>query len=325
MKDKGLAAWLVAAAVRALFSVMQIFPVHWNLQTACVLAKIWARLMPRHRQRAIANLANAFPGQYSVRELARLADRCLESWTMFAVEAICLPRLISPYNWTRYIRLVNFNEALRVFLDSRGVIMVTGHYGSFELIGHLLSALDFPTAAVMRPLDNFYLNKFIVDSRRMQGLELLDKRGATQEAESKIKEGVLLGFIGDQDAGRKGIFVDFFGQPASTYKSIGLLAMTTNSPIVVGFARRRGRRAEYDVGVQRIIYPKEWANQPDPLRWITQTYTSAIEAFIREAPEQYLWIHRRWKSQPRTRANKTASPGVGDLDAHSLATAAAQQ
>ena len=111
----------------------------------------------------------------------------------------------------------------------------------------------------------------------------------------------LLAFVGDQDAGRKGIFVDFFGQPASTYKSIGLLAMAVECPIVVGYARRIKRFGRYEVGVQRVIQPHDWQTKADPLRWITQEYTRAIEEFVREAPEQYLWIHRRWKSQPRAR------------------------
>lgn len=294
-------AWLASIAVRAVFAVMQIFPLDWNLQTARILARGWAIIMPRHRQRALANLSAAYGNQLSAREISRLADRCLESVTMFAVEVICLPRLISPLTWSRYIELVNFNDALKLFLGGRGVILVTGHYGAFELIGHLLAALDFRTVAVMRPLDNPYLNRFIVESRRTHGLELLDKRGAASQAEELLREGALVGFIGDQDAGRKGIFVDFFGRPASTYKSIGLLAMATECPIVVGYARRRGDRARYDIGVQRVIYPREWKGEADPLTWITQTYTSAIEEFVRDDPAQYLWVHRRWKSKPRVR------------------------
>jgi KDO2-lipid IV(A) lauroyltransferase len=300
MKGSGPVAWLVYIGVRVVFAIMQVFPVDWNLRTARILARIWAIVMPRHHRRTVEHLQQAFGGEYSRPQVERMADRCLESVTMFAVEAICLPRLINAFTWGRYIQPVNFDEALRVFLDGRGAVLVTGHYGSFEVMGHLLAALGFDTVAVMRPLDNEYLNDFIVASRRTHGLTLLDKKGAAAEAEQRLRDGSLVGFIGDQDAGRKGMFVDFFGRPASTYKSIGLLAMAANVPIIVGYARRRGRVAQYDVGVQRIIHPHEWEHRDDPLRWITQEYTSAIETFVREAPEQYLWIHRRWKSQPRS-------------------------
>ncbi len=298
LKGDGPLARLTYVAVRLVFAIMQVFPIDWNLRTARWLARVWIRVSPRHRERAVEHLQHSLGDRVSPARIRRIADRSLESVTMFAVEAVCLPRLISAFTWGRHIQLVNFDEALRVFLDGRGAVLVTGHYGSFEVIGHLLAAIGFDTAAVMRPLDNAYLNEFIVSSRRTHGLTLLDKKGAAAEAEQRLRDGSLVAFIGDQDAGRKGMFVEFFGRPASTYKSIGLLAMSANVPIVVGFARRRGGIAQYDVGVQRVIYPQEWQRQDDPLRWITQTYTSAIEEFVREVPEQYLWIHRRWKSTP---------------------------
>lgn len=302
MKGFGLKAYLAYLGLRSVLALMQIFPIGWNLVTARLIARVWPLVFPRHRQRALAHLAAAYNGELSTRQLARLADECLASVTMFAVEAICLPRVVNQFTWSRFIELKNFDEAVKLMLNGKGAILVTGHYGSFELIGHLLACLGFRTAAVMRPLDNDYINRYLVESRRTHGLTLLDKKGAMESAESILRDGKLLAFIGDQDAGRKGTFVDFFHQPASTYKSIGLLAMTTGCPIIVGYCRRQGRRARYEIGVERIIQQHQWETQPDPLSWITQEYTTAIESFIRAAPDQYLWIHRRWKSKPRSRS-----------------------
>ena len=301
MQKSGPKARLVYVAVRVTFAIMQVFPINWNLRTARMLALLWAWLMPRHRDRAIAHLGAALGDEYSPEEIRRIAHRCLESVTMFAVEVVCLPRLINAFNWNRYVRLVNVEETLGLIVEGKSLILVTGHYGSFELMGHLFACLGLDVAAVMRPLDNVYLNRFVVQSRQIHGLTMLDKTGAMYRVRELLAGGTLLAFIADQDAGSKGLFVDFFGRPASTYKSIGLLAIATGSPIVVGYTRRRGSIARYEVGVQRVIHPHEWADKDDPLRWVTQTFTSAIEAFIREAPEQYLWIHRRWKSQPRKR------------------------
>ena len=297
----GPGAWLVYLGVRAAFAVMQTFPIDRNLRTARSLAYVWRWVMPRHFDRAADHLRAAYGDALSHTEVRRLAMRCLQSVVMFAVEVVCLPRLLRPNTWPRYIRPVDFSEALDVLLSGTGAILVTGHYGSFEVLGHLLSVLGFDVRAVMRPLDNVYLNRFIVSSRRSRGLRLLDKKGAMTAAADLLRGGALLAFIGDQDAGRKGIFVDFFDRPASAYKSIGLLAMTARVPIIVGYARRRSDVARYDVGVQRIIHPSEWEARADPLRFITQAYSSAIEATVRADPEQYLWIHRRWKSQPRAR------------------------
>ncbi len=310
MRTSGPTAWLAYAAVRAVFAVMQAFPVNWNLRTGRLLARLWMWAMPRHRDRAIAHLTASLGDDYTPAQIRRIARGCLESIAMFAVEAVCLPRLLNRATWPRFVRLVNFHETLRHIVEGQGLILVTGHYGSFEVMGHILACLGLDVVAIMRPLDNVYLNRFLVESRGTHGLTLLDKKGATADAEKRLGAGALLSFVGDQDAGRKGVFVDFFGQPASTYKSIGLLAMATKSPIVVGYARRRGNVARYDAVVERVIHPDEWADREDPLRWITQTYTAALESFIREAPDQYLWIHRRWKSKPRTRRRARSEGGV---------------
>jgi len=295
----GLTAWISYAAVRSAFCIMQMFPIEWNLRTARLLARFWMFVLPRHRNRAITHLKLAFGEQYTEAQYALMARQCLESWAMSAVEVACLPRIINRFNWSRHVRLADFLDVLDVITRGEGVILVTGHFGPFELVGHFLASLGFDMVAVMRPLDNVHLNRFLVQSRRIHGLKLLDKKGAMKESEAILQRGALLALVGDQDAGRKGMFVDFFGTPASTYKSIGLLAMQTGAPIVVGYARRLGHDAQYEIGATRIIRKSEWEDKDDPLRWITETYTHAIETFVRQAPEQYLWIHRRWKSQPR--------------------------
>jgi KDO2-lipid IV(A) lauroyltransferase len=241
----------------------------------------------------------ALGDQLSPEEITNVARRSLEQLAMFAVEFLAVPRVMREWTWRRRVRLHNMRDALRVLLDGRGALLLTGHFGNWELAGYLLAVLGFDVSAVMRPLDNVYLNRYVVRIRSGKGLSLIDKQGATSAAEEIIKRGGVLGFIADQNAGRKGMFVDFFGVKASTYKSIGLLAMTAEIPIIVGYAQRISQRFEYEVGVERIIQPDEWRDQPDPLRWITQEYTAAIEACVRRAPEQYLWIHRRWKSRPR--------------------------
>ena len=304
--DKGFAACLFYLFVRTVFAFMQIFPLDWNLRSARALARIWPRLMPRHRERAVEHLTQALGDVRTPAEIERLADLCLENVAMFGVEAACLPWLITASGWNRYVRLVNFEEALDAMLQGRGAILVSGHYGPFEVMGHVLAALGFDVVAIMRPLDNAYLNRYLVKSRLTHGLTLLNKKGAADQALSTLEDGRLLALLGDQDAGRKGMFVDFFGRPASTYKSIGLLAMTRECPIIVGYARRLGNRARYEFGVQCVIHPHQWQQQENPLRWITQTFTAAIEEIARTQPEQYLWIHRRWKSKPHTRRAKAA-------------------
>jgi KDO2-lipid IV(A) lauroyltransferase len=303
----GPLAWMAYALIRVAMSLAQVFPIDANLRFARTLARWWVRLTPRHRDRAILHLEQSYGGTLDRGRIEAIADGCLAHWAMFALELACAPRLLSPMSWPRYIEPVDFEETLGVLLDGRGVILVSGHYGNFEVTGYMLANLGLEVVAVMRPLDNVYLNRYVVSSRRSHGLRLLDKKGAMLHAEEVLQRGAALAFVADQNAGRKGVFVDFFGRPASTYKSVGLLAMTTGCPIVVGYARRVGGRFRYRVGVRRIIRPREWESQEHPLRWITQAYTTALEEIIREAPEQYLWIHRRWKSQPRAAPSRGAA------------------
>lgn len=261
-----------------------------------------------HRHRAENHIRASFP-EFTNDQVRRVALGSMQQLAMLAVELLLAPRLITQWTWARHVKLGKLDDAIRVLLDRRGCIMITGHYGNWELLGFTLATLGFDIVAVMRPLDNEYLNRFLLDRREESGLRLLYKKGATQSAEDVIESRGALCFIADQNAGSKGIFVDFFGRKASTYKSIGLLAMQLEVPIVCGCARRVSQRFEYEVDVNRIVYPHEWRDKEDPLIWITQQYSKAMEDAIRVAPEQYLWIHRRWKSRPKEELkNAGASP-----------------
>ena len=298
-RHDGPLAWLQYVALRLAIFLFHMFPIDLNLKTARLLGRVWWRIMPRHRERARAHLRYAYGRALSDREVDRIALRSMQQLVMLVVEMMFTPRLINEWTWAQYLEPVNLGEALGVLLGGRGAILVTGHYGNWELTGHVLSVFGLEVVAVMRPLDNAYLNRYLVRTRQAAGLQLLDKKGASESAREILRRGGAVGFIADQNAGHKGLFVDFFGHQASTYKSIGLLAMAAEVPILVGYARRTSDRLRYQMGVERIIYPREWRDRDDPLLWITQEYTSAIERFVRQDPVQYLWIHRRWKTRPK--------------------------
>jgi KDO2-lipid IV(A) lauroyltransferase len=183
--------------------------------------------------------------------------------------------------------------------EEKGLLMVGAHYGNFEIGGYLMGLFGFNVYSIARPLDNKYINNYLYGVRKRAGQKIIDKKGAAEIMEKITLEGATLCFVADQDAGKKGIFVDFFGRKASTYKSIGLLAITNDIPVAVGYSRRIGNRFFFELGVNRIIFPEEWADKEDPLLWVTQEYTSAIEQFVREDPTQYWWLHRRWKHRPK--------------------------
>lgn len=244
------------------------------------------------------NLRLSYP-EKSLTWLEQTTRRSFEHIVMLAFDVLYTTRLIRISTWTKYLEFDQITEPLRLMLHHRGVIMVTGHYGNFEVLGYALAVLGLESYSIARPIDNPYINKFLLGVRERQGQKIIDKKGATTDMLEILDSGSILSFIADQNAGRKGIFVDFFGRKASTYKSIGLLAMQYDLPIIVGYARRVQDQYRFELGYHRIIKPEEWKEQDDPLRWITAEYTRGIEGIVRADPEQYWWVHRRWKTRPR--------------------------
>jgi KDO2-lipid IV(A) lauroyltransferase len=135
---------------------------------------------------------------------------------------------------------------------------------------------------------------------------LLSKKGGGSDMLQYMERRGNLGLLADQDAGEKGLFVPFFGKPASTFKSVALLALQYRAIVMVGYARRlpddflNRRWVRYELGCEDIIDAAEF-DGPDAVRELTERYTAALERVVRLSPEQYFWVHRRWKSEPRQR------------------------
>lgn len=291
--------WLLYVALRLVAAAMHCFPVNTNLRTARLIGSLMYRFDRKHRERALGNLRRSFPDMPE-RRRERMAERSMQHLVMLGVEVLFTTRLIRLDTYSRYVELANFRETLALMVRAdRGLIMLTGHYGNWEVLGYVLATLGFPTTSIARPLDNPYISDYVFGVREKSGQRIIAKKGATTEVTEVLEGKGAVGFIADQNAGSKGLFVDFFGRKASTYKSIGLLAMEYEVPVVIGYARRLGDRFRFEVGVQDVIYPDDWKNQDDPLRYITQRYSKGIEDFVRKDPGQYLWVHRRWKTRPK--------------------------
>lgn len=288
--------------LRLVSMAIHCWPVNLNLQLAALLGNVMYALDKRHRDRALGNLRRSFP-EMPEAQRRTVARRSMQQLFMLFVEVLFTTRLVRIDTFTRYVSLEGFGESLRMLLKrERGMIMLTGHYGNWEILGYVLATLGFETTSIARPLDNPYINHWLLGVREKMGQRIIAKKGATTEVVEALERNEPVGFIADQNAGSKGLFVDFFGRKASTYKSIGLLAMEYNVPVVIGYARRLNDRFQFAVGAQDLIWPEDWKDQPDPLRYITQRYTKAIEDLVRGDPGQYLWVHRRWKTRPKGEA-----------------------
>jgi Kdo2-lipid IVA lauroyltransferase/acyltransferase len=194
---------------------------------------------------------------------------------------------------------------MEVMMSGRPMLFVTGHFGNWELAGYAMGLLGFRIHAIARPLDNPYLDAFLRSFRERTGQRLLAKHGDFERMDQLLREGGMLATLADQDAGQRGLFVDFFGRPASTHKAVALMALENNVVMIVaGMPRLAG---QYHIWPIDIIDPAEYDRTPDAIRAITQRFTTGLETLIRHAPEQYFWVHRRWKHQPQPRAKKNAA------------------
>ncbi|HSV27489.1 MAG TPA: hypothetical protein VLH60_06305 [Sedimentisphaerales bacterium] len=291
--------WILYALLRIVVVLVNAFPAETNLRTARFMGRVVWKRYERGRQRAMENLRASFPDK-DEEWIEQTGRKSFESLLMLTMDILMAPRIVRKDNWRSYCRFSGTERAKWMIKEHKGMLLLTAHYGNFELAGYLLGMFGFDIYSVARPLDNRYINDYLFGIRQSKGQKLIIKKGASSMMEEVVAQGAALGFIADQDAGRKGVFVDFFGRKASTYKSIGLLAMMRNVPVAVGCCRRVDRRFFFDIEIERIIMPEEWADKPDPLQWVSQEYTSAIERFIRKDPTQYWWMHRRWKTQPRS-------------------------
>jgi KDO2-lipid IV(A) lauroyltransferase len=168
-----------------------------------------------------------------------------------------------------------------------------------------MAMFGFRTHGIARPLDNPYVDAYLRRFRERTGGRLIAKHGDFPLMQKVLASRGIMMTLGDQDAGQRGLFVDFFNRPASTHKAIALFALEYNVPMMVlTCTRRRVRPGEpwgYDIWPGDAILPEEHADQPDAVKAITQRFTTALERMIVRHPEQYFWLHRRWKHQPKSK------------------------
>lgn len=273
-----------------------------------------SRLGAKHMARARSHLEVAF-GDWDESRREEVARGSIEHLTALSAEILLSPRLLTNDAWTRHIRFGDIKQVLHKLLDPRPLILITGHCGNWEVLGYTVGLLGFPIHALYRPLDLKPLDRWVRETRQRRGLSLVDKFGAVERLPGLVAQGERIAFVADQNGGDRGLFVPYFGRLASAYKSVGLLALHTRASVVVGQARRihpwsvpaPERSAFYShadafafsIEIEDVIEPEDYFERPDPLFYLTARYRLGIERMIRRQPEDYLWMHRSWRSRPR--------------------------
>jgi Kdo2-lipid IVA lauroyltransferase/acyltransferase len=244
---------------------------------------------------ALENLAIAFPEQSPAarRRLCRTSFRHLG---MTLVESAIL-LVADPALLLARVSVEGLEHLPQAAENPGGILLLTGHFGNWELLGlaHVLAGR--PLAVVVRPLDSPLLNRLAERLRARTGAELIVKRSGLPAVIDALRRGRMIGVLLDQNASRdEGVFVPFFGRLASTSRSLALLSLRTRRPIVPVFIHREpdGRhRIVVEAALGRPATPV-----PAAILELTAQCAARTEATIRRWPEQWFWLHRRWRTRP---------------------------
>lgn len=271
---------------------------HFPLRTALWLGRrlgdlAWMILTQR-RAVALENLARVFEGKRSGADLRRLGRRSFQHLGMNLVES-CIFFFRPPSVLLSRLELAGVEHLDQAAgRSSKGALVLTAHYGNWELLTafQMLSHLSF--SIVVRPLDDPIMDRVVERFRRRSGVELISKRRGLGEILDALRRGGVVVILLDQNASRsEGVFAPFFGIPASTSKSLAVISLRTGAPVVPIFIRR------LPDGRHRVEVEPEI---PPPADRSVASYTAAfnrsIEEIIGKAPEQWFWMHRRWRTRP---------------------------
>jgi Kdo2-lipid IVA lauroyltransferase/acyltransferase len=262
------------------------------------LGRLWARLDRRHLAIAADNLRRAFP-EWSEEQVQRTARAVYVHFAQVMLELLWMPGR-SREDVMSFVDGFGIEAAGRAETSGRGYIFVCAHFGNWELhgISHAWRT-GRPFGVIARPLDNPALDARLCAVRTMSGNSVIYKRRALQQVLKLLREGKGVAILIDQNVQEDdGIFVDFFGRKAATTTVAAALAVKTGAYLIPSYAELQPDGRYHAV----CEPPLEWTPSGDRDRDVaalTQRLTTVIEGWIRRRPEQWLWMHRRWKTQPR--------------------------
>lgn len=294
-------AWLELIPIRSLQLLLRLVPRRLALAFGRLVGfAAWA-VDGRHRRVALQNVEACLPEIADPRARARIVRRCFSHFGAVAVDCLLLPyRKVGDVD--RIAAWEGVDHLRRAHLRGKGVFVISGHLGNWEMVALLQGWVGLPMAMVTRPLDNPFLERLFAQGRTRSGNEIIHKRMAVRGILRALRDGWCIALLIDQDFPESDrVFVDFFGRKAATAPTLGLLGLRTGAPIVPVVSRLLpdGR---YSIRYLPAIDPAEGVDRESGVLDIMSRCTALLENEIRQNPEQWLWMHRRWKTRPRERA-----------------------
>jgi len=247
---------------------------------------------------AIDNISSSFP-EKSFPEVIKIASNTYKIFGQNIIEFIRLPQMNHEY-LEQKVTFVNESLLQQAFLTGKGTLCVSGHFGNWEIIAAAISAKGYPMIAVARDQRNPFANRMINEHRRAAGIETLQLGFALRGVLKSLRENKFVALLGDQDAHDEGTFIDFLGRPSSTAPGIAQFALKTKAPIVFG-AAVRGKNGHHTVYLRNIDHHDLEGITEENVKILTQRHARALEEFVREWPDHWFWLHKRWKTHAKAR------------------------
>ncbi|MFN3305652.1 MAG: lysophospholipid acyltransferase family protein [Candidatus Kapaibacteriota bacterium] len=260
-----------------------------------ILSKLLYFALPERVRIAEENLRSAFPDNDEA-WIKTTAKKVFENMGIVFAEFLALSKL-SDEEIKDYVRFENVQLIKEKYNQGRGVLLLSGHYGNWELLAYSVSVyLGLPVLVIVKPLANYFLDKIINKFRTSRGNSVVSMYMSAFKVVKTLKDGGIVALLADQSATKdKDIFVEFFGRKAATFDSPAHFALKYDVPIILGFARRE----DYYYKVRLVEIDHSDLNfSPEGKIRLTERYVQLLEDAIRQQPELWLWTHRRWKHNP---------------------------
>jgi KDO2-lipid IV(A) lauroyltransferase len=282
---------------RSLLALLAVLPLPFALRAGSILGSIGYHFSGRLRRTGLRNLELAFP-ELDARRREDLLRGCFQNlgrllgvFSHFGKE--------SPKALQALMECEGLEHLDAAIKSGRGVILFTGHVGAWELSSFGLSLFGYPLSFLVRRIDNPKIEALVERSRMRRGNRTIDKRSAAREMLQLLQAGGTLGILVDLNTlDREGIFVDFFGMPASTTFVLAKLALRTGALVLPVFAPWDKKRGRFLLKIDEPLNYNATGDEEEDMRRLTQLFTSVVEKYVRLYPDQWLWIHRRWKTRP---------------------------
>ena len=286
----------IAKAFEILFSLFGRIPRKWAIRLGNVLGKLWYFADKRHRNIALTNLNYAYGHEKSPAEIEKLARQVFQNLAQIPLE-ICWSLRLGVNDFLPYCDVKGYANLQAALEKGKGVLFFSAHIGNWELLSFSFGRFGFPVSGIYRPLKSEPINMLIYNYRTRFGAKLIPKKHSMRRVLKCLKNNECVGMLMDQDPGSSaGVFADFFGIPVSTNKGLAQLALKTGASVIPAYVIRDGLKYHIEFGKEiPLIKTKE--GEKDIVA-NTQQYNKAIEDVVRRYPEQWFWVHRRWKRSP---------------------------